>query len=444
MPTLAEILRRARRQQLLGPGFAPIGEQRLRRRASIHLYHPATNPEKRGLAQMSLASFLEHCKDDLTAPPTFDEVWDFFDFIMPYVEKDPAKLGGIEILIDLLRSGGIMRIFTQLTRTVVVYQLALRILDPSRINQKRTGLCGPAALAMEIAGSRPDEFAKFAADLVRTGRGQICNYIVHPSEQIRNYRIPRNSIPEADFLVLASLRDSSIVLDETTDLGQYHGSSLVNLFDWCVSCGYQHVVMYMTPPQMILRAGHVKASLVSLIQTAVFRVCKTLVLFTTETPIIREFPLLSAPLLYPFKTRLEVARRMAELIARGDKVFLLCHKHLAEAAESFHMAIRHGLTMTADKPESQHGAILRDWADHGTSEALRELAKIDAAPHWVLLEEFLISGDKVSIRIVHHGGVRAFTGLPLDGVLMQVLGFVAARQARHSISASASSHEAPF
>src|SRR5262245_49196514 len=107
------------------------------------------------------------------------------------------------------------------------------------------GLCGPAASAVDIARSRPFDFIRFAAELLRTGTGQIGTFSVSPGTQVRNYRVVNSkTIPEADFLVLASLRDSDMVLDANTKVAEYAGVGQWELFDWCVKCGYPRVVMY--------------------------------------------------------------------------------------------------------------------------------------------------------------------------------------------------------
>jgi hypothetical protein len=109
---LEKILQLARRQQILGPSAAPMEQKRLQRRASIHISNPASEPRPQGISQMPLVTFLRYCTDSLSTPPTLDEVWDFFDFIAPYVQQDLAKRRAMGILQDLLRSGGAMRVFT--------------------------------------------------------------------------------------------------------------------------------------------------------------------------------------------------------------------------------------------------------------------------------------------------------------------------------------------
>ncbi|HVK13930.1 MAG TPA: hypothetical protein VM597_34630 [Gemmataceae bacterium] len=444
MASLKEILERARRKQFASVGATPPGRPSHQRRASIHVTNPATMPRPDTLAALPLAEFLSGCPDDLAPPPTREEVADFLDFVAGYVRADRQKSAALGLLRGLLADGGALA-FPNLSRPVLAYHLALRVLDPTRVNQKRTGLCGPAALAVEVARTRPGEYAQFALDLALTGVGSIRGRRVQPGPQIRNYRILRNAIPEGDFLVLASLRDSTLALDATTDLKNYHGVSLEQMFDWCVACGYPHVVMYMTPPEIVFRWSDLGQSAFSVLQATVFEVTRQLTVLPVTTPIVRVHPLLSAPVLYPFQTRLEVAQRMSDLLARGDKVFLLCHAHLAEAAEAFSRAIRDGLTTINGRPEREHGRLLKEWAAHGRSQAVRQLARFDAKPHWVLLDEFLISGDGVSLRLVHHGKTYSFTNLPLDGVLLQLLGFVAAGHIRHDRSPTpGKSKEAPF
>ncbi|NIF72947.1 hypothetical protein F3J16_22580 [Burkholderia sp. Ap-962] len=156
------------------------------------------------------------------------------------------------------------------------------------------------------------------------------------------------------------------------------------------------------------------------------------------------YPPGSASGVYPFRTRLEAAERIAHLLSCGYKVFLKCNIQLAEAAETYSRLLKNGRTMLEGQPEARHAEILKGFQAVAQKDATSKLGNLAMQPHWVLLNQFLISGDRVSIEVVHHGGVHSFLGLPLDGVLAQLLGFVAAKPAWDSSMPTPSlSAEAP-
>ncbi|NIE83306.1 MULTISPECIES: hypothetical protein [unclassified Burkholderia] len=444
---LADIITQARKQQTLGQALSLNSGTKLQRRASISLSNPVTSPEPLAMSRMPLSSILAECGDTLTLGEQMgggSVLVDFLDFLDPYVVAQPTKRFALKLIRAAATLSTAFRSFPQLTRTVVLYQLTLRVLDPYRINQARTGLCGPVSLAVELVRSRPDAYVQFALELAESGAGRIADYEVKPDPSIRNYRVKVNSIPQADFLVLASLRNSARALEATTNLAQYEGTRESDLFEWCKRCGYPQVMMYITPPQLpFWPPGQAPLALLLKVAYAVMVVAPKLGI-SGDKGVAMVYPPGSASGVYPFRTRLEAAERIAHLLACGYKVFLKCNIQLAEAAETYSRLLKNGRTMLEGQPEARHAEILKGFQAVAQKDATSKLGNLAMQPHWVLLNQFLISGDRVSIEVVHHGGVHSFLGLPLDGVLAQLLGFVAAKPAWDSSMPTPSlSAEAP-
>lgn len=97
-----------------------------------------------------------------------------------------------------------------LSRQAIANQLDERIDNPSRINQGHTNLCGMAAFVRHWAADDPAAYVQFAINLhekgaARLGRGDVQRNI-SPSPILRADHPP--STPQADWLVLASIRDN--------------------------------------------------------------------------------------------------------------------------------------------------------------------------------------------------------------------------------------------
>jgi hypothetical protein len=116
------------------------------------------------------------------------------------------KRQALTILSGITGLHGVARGFPLLDIYQVVYELTLRVLDPKRIDQGAFGLCGPAALATLLAKTEPVTYIQLAVELLTTGRSHVRGFSLTPGEEIQRYR--PSGTPQADWLVLASLRSS--------------------------------------------------------------------------------------------------------------------------------------------------------------------------------------------------------------------------------------------
>lgn len=92
-----------------------------------------------------------------------------------------------------------------------------RLENPYYVRQGNTPLCGPAAFMFCVAKHFPDHYERYALELALYGKSRIGDLIVEPSESCLNARDGlemerKNDFSSADWVTLASLRDSANIL----------------------------------------------------------------------------------------------------------------------------------------------------------------------------------------------------------------------------------------
>jgi hypothetical protein len=98
--------------------------------------------------------------------------------------------------------------FSQLDRKKIAAQLAERVMDPTKIYQGHGGLCVPAALVYDIAKTRPEDYVKAVTELFDNGQTTLGKWKLTPNEDLKRYALPKDAGFEADWIILASIRDS--------------------------------------------------------------------------------------------------------------------------------------------------------------------------------------------------------------------------------------------
>lgn len=155
------------------------------------------------------------------------------------------KRQALTILSGITGLHGVPRGFRMLDIYQVVYELTLRVLDPKRIDQGAFGLCGPAALATLLAKTEPVTYIQLAVELLTTGRSHVRGFSLTPGEEIQRYR--PSGTPQADWLVLASLRSSDQALTSNTVTGEYGGTTFFDMMGWLKQAGFGVVVGAFAP-----------------------------------------------------------------------------------------------------------------------------------------------------------------------------------------------------
>ncbi|HEY5813981.1 MAG TPA: hypothetical protein VIT23_15170, partial [Terrimicrobiaceae bacterium] len=87
---------------------------------------------------------------------------------------------------------------------VFAFQLALRIREPSLIDQKELKICGENSTMIWFAKERPTSFADYAISLMRAGEGHFFSLKVTPKDRSA-WSLCSNKISAADFVTMCSL-----------------------------------------------------------------------------------------------------------------------------------------------------------------------------------------------------------------------------------------------
>ena len=136
------------------------------------------------------------------------------------------------------------------SRKEVAAGLRQRVHNPSAVYQASTSLCGPSALVRTLAGDVPDRYARFVTDLFEDGVAKLGTITIQPSNLVRyqQVRAGRGSIAPADWIPLASIRDSEngffrIISPKDNVLNRAAGITLpAELVKWFKGLGYRKVV----------------------------------------------------------------------------------------------------------------------------------------------------------------------------------------------------------
>jgi len=112
-----------------------------------------------------------------------------------------------QLVCDFLKRGG-RTAFPKLSRELVGMGLLMRIANPGLVSQGEASLCGPAVLIFNILTANPVQYARYAIDLFEKGKGKIGRLQVEPGKDVRNRQPDPSEIAQADWLTMASLRDS--------------------------------------------------------------------------------------------------------------------------------------------------------------------------------------------------------------------------------------------
>ena len=121
------------------------------------------------------------------------------------------RVKALRKISDFVRHSQARGVFAKVDKNIFAYQLAVRARSPRLIDQKGTLLCGPAAIVYDLAKRQPDQYVDFAISLFTTGSGALPGKgMVRASAKIQGGYI-RDLLPEADYVVLATLRGTDAI-----------------------------------------------------------------------------------------------------------------------------------------------------------------------------------------------------------------------------------------
>jgi hypothetical protein len=180
---------------------------------------------------------------------TQNDVDAFLTWFIATVTSDGARKATMDKTNDRANALGLIkafnlnptpRAFTAVDPHKFAFQLALRVREPRLINQQKTNLCGPNAMVIQFDKRSPMQYTLLALDLYQKGKGYLDKLEIEPDLEIRAGIC--QDLPEADYVVLGSLRNSGAILYED---GMVRNIGLLTkpgvLCKWLAEAGYTDV-----------------------------------------------------------------------------------------------------------------------------------------------------------------------------------------------------------
>jgi hypothetical protein len=338
--------------------------------------------------------------------PSTAEVHQLVSFILgqPGLALSP-KMKEAFSMVRLFASGLGRIEFTHLQRTRIAFQLIARILKPALINQGTFGMCGPASIAIDAATHDPDQYAAFAISLAEKGTGTIGHITATPVPSILNYPLIESTIsgmPQADWIVLASLRDDPTTLQDSLQKDTYGGTTGSDIFNWMKKCGFQKVI----------HMSHL-----------------------TFANTVEFHPVGLLPPTIGIGDRFKTLETAAELTQKGWRLFMSAFMQLSKSIEKYHQisTIEGAVGAVAVQPQKdkEYEALIEENPGHlGTLfGALKKGMGFDGGDsrHWTLVESLVVNklANTITITCCNHGIHYQHVCLPLDGFTNKFIAFVA-------------------
>jgi len=121
--------------------------------------------------------------------------------------------------------------------------LLMRLAYPSLLRQGDANLCGPAAFLFGLLQDNPGVYARFAIDLYEKGTAHIRGLSISPHASVRHNVPPSWKVASADWLTMASLRDSEnwFCSFDSVDGTVSGATTQMELAHWLDQARYSHV-----------------------------------------------------------------------------------------------------------------------------------------------------------------------------------------------------------
>lgn len=361
------------------------------------------------------------------------------------IERQAAKQRGLGELIKMVHSGP-SKYFEKLNVHRVAYHLALRILEPRRINQRDFGLCGPSHFLILHCKAHPDDYARMALELWTLGRFSWGDAVIKPHRKIFAY-VPEFTIAEGDWMMAASVRNSS---QDPSTIGakgreQYEETKPQQVFDWLKQAGYRQVIQIGA-----FENGKFDDWLASKVMSKAY-----LQYHPKQPDFMAKWPnphqpyqnlKLARHLLengwrvmmviyadwcaYVDSSKETVAAHDSDARPKAEKEFQQMIPTLAKLGEGDRQDILESIVKAKARvtPHKSKEAIMRGIVDEWKS-MCNGLINIPSANHWILAKEISIDGSEREIKVHRYTwGAKEWTKpFPLQQFLMGYSGFVAAR-----------------
>jgi hypothetical protein len=103
-------------------------------------------------------------------------------------------------------------LWPHLDKQKLVAEMRLRVNDPFKVNQGKQPFCGPASILFELIRKQPLRYVQICRDLFEQGGFQAKTKQINASTRLRQESKGDLQMGQADWLVLATLRDAENLL----------------------------------------------------------------------------------------------------------------------------------------------------------------------------------------------------------------------------------------
>lgn len=135
------------------------------------------------------------------------------DYELQYsiIEVAPPPIQTPEDALEAFDKSTQQGAWPHITRSQLVDEIRATLTKPSRISQKDTPFCGPAAVVYELASRDPMRYVGIVQELYETGAFRTRRYVIEPTEALLNSTVPPG-MRAVDWMVLAAMRDAENLL----------------------------------------------------------------------------------------------------------------------------------------------------------------------------------------------------------------------------------------
>ena len=183
-----------------------------------------------------------------TAPTVPEVEQDYADLVMYWKPKGSHDRALTKVVgtNGFLHGGGPLP-WVHFRRELIALELIVRIADYKYIQQENHELCGPVTFMQGVARRDPVEYVDFVIGLATLRRGTIGNQVVikvRAGSALLHKHSHANSIKAADYIALASLRDSANLFpyrSRFTDRAKEGMTTPGEIVVWMRDAGFQNV-----------------------------------------------------------------------------------------------------------------------------------------------------------------------------------------------------------